>query len=162
LSLAANGFLNGVARLIAISLGDVTGIGPEVALKALAAERDADDTHYLLIGDEGYLERENETLGLHLPLQAFDPGNLSARFFFHNPLTKSLAATLAPGSPTSAHAALVWLTEGAQRCLRYEVDALVTAPVNKEAIIRAGNPFIGQTEYLATIAGVKDTIMMLL
>ena len=54
------------------------------------------------------------------------------------------------------------LRDGGQRCLRGELDALVTAPVNKEAIIRAGHKFIGQTEFLSELAGTKRTAMMLL
>ena len=60
-------------------------------------------------------------------------------------------------------AALAWLADGAQRCLRHELDALVTAPVNKEAIIRAGRAsFVGQTEFLSELAGTNRTAMMLL
>jgi 4-hydroxythreonine-4-phosphate dehydrogenase len=104
----------------------------------------------------------NEKLSLHLPLRSFDTADASDRFCIVNPVKERLSAELAPGSPTAAHAALAWLNEGAQRCLRHEVDALVTAPVNKEAIIRAGNSFVGQTEYLSAIAGIDRTIMMLL
>jgi 4-hydroxythreonine-4-phosphate dehydrogenase len=147
---------------IAISLGDVTGIGPEVTLKALAAERDGDPARYLLIGDEDHLRRLNDKLSLRLPLRPFDTADASDRFCIVNPARAPLSARLAPGSPTAAHAALAWLNEGAQRCLRHEVDALVTAPVNKEAIIRAGNSFVGQTEFLSAIAGINRTIMMLL
>ena len=46
--------------------------------------------------------------------------------------------------------------------MRGELDALVTAPVNKESIIRAGHKFIGQTEFLSELAGAKCTAMMLL
>ena len=74
-----------------------------------------------------------------------------------------MAEVLTPGSPVAARAALAWLSDGAQRCLRREIDALVTAPVNKEAIIRAGEKsFVGQTEYLAQLAGADRTAMMLL
>src|SRR5262245_54484378 len=52
---------------IGISLGDVTGIGPEVTLKALAAG--SDDTQYLLIGDVEHVERLNRKLGLNLQLE---------------------------------------------------------------------------------------------
>jgi 4-hydroxythreonine-4-phosphate dehydrogenase len=52
--------------------------------------------------------------------------------------------------------------EGAMRCLNGEFMALVTAPVNKEAIVRAGHSFIGQTEMLSEIAGCEQTAMMLL
>ena len=47
---------------IGITLGDVTGIGPEVALKAVAAEAGRDDTHYLLIGDADTSPRLNQKL----------------------------------------------------------------------------------------------------
>ena len=148
--------------VIVIPLGDVTGIGPEVTLKALAAERDADATRYLLIGDAGHLRRVNEQLALPLPLEAFDPADSTSRFPIYNPVEEPLPLELTPGAPSAAHAAVAWLTEGAQRCLRHEADALVTAPVNKAAIIRAGHSFVGQTEFLSALAGVNRTIMMLL
>jgi 4-phospho-D-threonate 3-dehydrogenase / 4-phospho-D-erythronate 3-dehydrogenase len=57
---------------------------------------------------------------------------------------------------------VAWLREGAERCLRRELDALVTAPVNKESIVRAGHEFTGQTGFLSALAGAKRTAMMLL
>jgi 4-hydroxythreonine-4-phosphate dehydrogenase len=148
---------------IGIALGDITGIGPEVALKALAAEAADDGTRYLLIGDQARVRRLNEQLRLNLTLQAYRNSDEHGRFFIHNPLSDSLPATLTPGSPAAALAAVNWLTDGVQRCLRRELDALVTAPVNKEAIIRAGHKaFVGQTELLSELAGTARTAMMLL
>ena len=147
---------------IAISLGDVTGIGPEVTLKALAAEAQQDDTRYLLIGDSDYTAALYEQLGLQLPLQPFSEFSAEGRFFLHNPLRQPLPQVLEPGSPAAARAAVAWLTDGAQRCLSHETDALVTAPLNKAAIVRSGQPFIGQTEFLSQLAGTDRTIMMLL
>src|SRR5436190_21727356 len=147
---------------IGIALGDFTGIGPEVALKALAAEAAADDTRYLLIGDAALLRQLNEQLRLRLPLEPYEGASESGRFFVHSPMSEALPGTLSPGSPAAALAALSWLTDGAQRCLRRELDALVTAPVNKESILRAGQPFIGQTEFLSRLAGTDRTAMMLL
>jgi len=147
---------------IGITLGDVTGIGPEVALKALAAEAEIDATRYLLIGDANYARQINRQLGLNLPLQTFDGWNTTGRFFISNPLTEPLPEDLVEGSPTAARAAVAWLTEGAQRCLRQELDALVTAPVSKENIVRSGQAFIGQTEFLSHQAGTDRTAMMLL
>ena len=83
------------------------------------------------------------------------------RFFIHNPLDEPLPIFLA-GSPDAANASVAWLRDGAERCLRGELDALVTAPVNKESIIRAGHKFVGQTEFLSELAGAKRTAMMLL
>jgi 4-hydroxythreonine-4-phosphate dehydrogenase len=147
---------------IAISLGDITGIGPEVALKAVASEFNSDSRRYLLIGDVEHTRRLNSTLGLNLELDICEPKNSFARICLHNPLAESLPNELAPGSPAVARAAIAWLTDGAQRCLRLEADALVTAPVNKEAILRSGQPFIGQTEFLSEMAGTNQTAMMLL
>jgi 4-hydroxythreonine-4-phosphate dehydrogenase len=147
---------------IAISLGDVTGIGPEVTLKALAAEAQQDDTRYLLIGDSDYTAALYEQLGLQLPLQPFSEFSAEGRFFLHKPLRQPLPQVLEPGSPAAARAAVAWLTDGAQRCLSHETDALVTAPLNKAAIVRSGQPFIGQTEFLSQLAGTDRTIMMLL
>jgi 4-hydroxythreonine-4-phosphate dehydrogenase len=73
-----------------------------------------------------------------------------------------LPEKLPAGSPLAAHVAVGALREGGGRCLRGELDALVTAPVNKEAIIRAGYQFVGQTEFLSELAGTKRTAMMLL
>jgi 4-hydroxythreonine-4-phosphate dehydrogenase len=147
---------------IAISLGDVTGIGPEVALKALAAEGESDDARYLLIGDAHYTAAAYEKLGLDFPLQPFSEFGANGRFFLHDPLHKPLPAALDAGSPVAARAAVAWLTDGAQRCLSHEIDALVTAPLNKHAVARSGQPFIGQTEFLSELAGTTRTVMMLL
>jgi len=147
---------------IGISLGDVTGIGPEVTLKALAAEAHTDDLRYLLIGDGDYLGRLNSQLGLQLPLEPYTNSGAKGRFFTHNPLGEPLPADLGEGSPSAAKAALAWLTDGAQLCLRHELDALVTAPVNKESILHTGQAFIGQTEFLSQLAGAERTAMMLL
>ncbi|MEP6662386.1 MAG: 4-hydroxythreonine-4-phosphate dehydrogenase PdxA [Verrucomicrobiota bacterium] len=141
-------------------MGDAAGIGPEVTLKALAQDGSA-DFRYLLIGDIEQTRRLNEKLGLDLPLENYRPKN-DARFSLHNPLPESLPEKPEPGSPAVARAAIAWLTDGAQRCLRLETDALVTAPVNKESILRSGLPFIGQTEYLSELAGTNQTAMMLL
>jgi 4-hydroxythreonine-4-phosphate dehydrogenase len=148
--------------VIGISLGDITGIGPEVALKALAAEASADDTSYLLIGDPDHVERLNQKLGLNLPLIPTDRKISSRRFTLFNPLPDVLPAELAPGSAAAAKAAFHWVHAGAERCLKGELDALVTAPVNKEAIVRAGIKFVGQTEQLSSLADTKRTAMMLL
>jgi 4-hydroxythreonine-4-phosphate dehydrogenase len=147
---------------IGISLGDATGVGPEVALKAVAAEAAADETKHLLIGDEKLLRHLNQKLALNLPLKKFSDYADTGKFSIANPLATPLPENLPAGAPPAAHAAIAALHDGGQRCLRGELDALVTAPVNKEAIIRAGHKFVGQTEFLSELAGTKRTAMMLL
>ncbi|MBI3191100.1 MAG: 4-hydroxythreonine-4-phosphate dehydrogenase PdxA, partial [Pedosphaera parvula] len=149
---------------IGISVGDHTGIGPEVALKALAAEAGKDDAlRYLLIGDSQAIRQTARALGLDLRFADYhDLGQPAGVHYLHSPLTEPLGNDLKPGSPAAAEAALAFLHDGAQRCLRQELDALVTAPVNKESIMLTGRPFIGQTEYLSQLAGTERTAMMLL
>jgi 4-hydroxythreonine-4-phosphate dehydrogenase len=140
--------------MIAIALGDPTGIGPEVALKAVAAELPRDDERYLLIGDAALAQELNAGLRIGL---AFDDAP-SARVRV-DPIP-------CDGRERAHHAArcgLAWLKHGAQLCLRGRAGALVTAPVSKEAIIRSGETsFVGQTELLSEMAGTDRTAMMLL
>jgi 4-hydroxythreonine-4-phosphate dehydrogenase len=186
---------------IGISLGDVTGIGPEVALKALAEGRETHWTRYLLIGDLDYIQETNRKIGANLALEELK-GELpdfadesqpakgmsdskvarlgsaaqggttflalgkkpekDGRIFVCNPWREPLSKNLPSGAPEAAQAAVAWLRDGAERCLRGELDALVTAPVNKEAIVRSGQQFVGQTEFLSELAGAKRAAMMLL
>jgi 4-hydroxythreonine-4-phosphate dehydrogenase len=148
---------------MAISLGDPAGIGPEVVLKAVASELPADDWRYLLVGDEARIQSLNEQLDLRLDVRAAAEGGNRLGVF--NPLSPgtSVSSLLTPHSAETACAALAWLRHGAQLCLCGEADALVTAPVNKESIIRSGEKdFVGQTELLSALAKTERTAMMLL
>ncbi|MBI5383991.1 MAG: 4-hydroxythreonine-4-phosphate dehydrogenase PdxA [Verrucomicrobia bacterium] len=149
--------------LIAIALGDITGIGPEVTLKALARELSADDARYLVIGDQAFLRRLNDSLRLGLTLSRFEEARSDGRLFFHQPDGTVLPPDLPCGDASAARAAVAWLKDGAGRALRGEVAALVTAPVSKKAILDAGfKDFVGQTEFLSELAGARRTVMMLL
>lgn len=152
-------------RTIAIALGDPAGIGPEVALKAVAAELGADDTRYLLIGDEALLQSLNDQLGLGLDFDSSTKAATTARLRIINPSPSDAARTspFSPHTSEAARAALAWLKHGAELCLNGKADALVTAPVNKESIIRSGEKdFVGQTELLSALAKTDRTAMMLL
>src|SRR5208283_3221451 len=96
---------------IGISLGDITGIGPEVTLKALALEAQVDTTRYLVIGDADHVRRLNERLGLKLPLQTYTGKEEPGRIFLCHPLPDVLPADLLEGSPAAARAAVAWVRE---------------------------------------------------
>jgi 4-hydroxythreonine-4-phosphate dehydrogenase len=87
-----------------------------------------------------------------------EPGLLS----IYQPLPSALPKKLTQGVAEAARAAHAWVQAGAELCLRGALDALVTAPVNKEAIVRAGIRFVGQTELLTEQARAARTAMMLL
>lgn len=146
-----------MACRIGIAAGDLTGISLEVTLKGLARQP-RDGTQFLLLSDAARARSLNTQLGTNLNLSQAD-----GPILLHDPLPEPLPDTLPPGAPLAAQAALAFLKEGSRRCLAGELDALVTAPVNKEAIIRSGHPgFIGQTELLSALAGTRRTAMMLL
>ena len=146
---------------ICISIGDITGVGSEVSLKALAAESGIDNARYVLVGDEAHLHNLNRGLGIGLPLETYTSSGPTPRFGILSP-SAPLPPSPPAGSAPVASAAVDWVREGALRCLGGEFSAIVTAPVNKEAIVRAGHSFIGQTEMISEIAGSERTAMMLL
>ena len=148
---------------IAIALGDAGGIGPEVALKAIASELHADSSRYLLVGGEELIRDLNAKLGLKLPLASESSARAIDRMVVRESGTERRSGKLPAGCPEHARDAIAWLKDGAALCLRGEADALVTAPVNKESIIRSGETdFVGQTELLSALARTERTAMMLL
>ena len=147
---------------IGITLGDISGVGPEVTLKALEVLLSEDDTRYLIIGDEGEVLRANNRLKPKLNFRRLAEAQGGERLCITNSFGESIPEKVPAGSPLAARAAVAWLADAAQRCQRRELDALVTAPVNKEAIVRSGQTFVGQTEFLSQQAGAQRTAMMLL
>src|SRR4051812_38858216 len=133
---------------IAISLGDPCGIGPEIVARALAARPDVDAIVY---GDVGVLARAAETVGVAAP--AADQVRA---------ITSLSPGDAPPGKPNdeAGQAQLGYLTAATSAALSGEVAGLVTAPISKQWIARAGFPFPGHTEYLASRAGVREFAMM--
>src|SRR5687768_8818417 len=93
---------------IAITVGDVTGVGPEVTLKALAAELPQDNCSYVLFGDADQLRDLNARFKLGADLQ---PPRISILN------STKLPDKLATGAPEAARAALDWLRAAAAECL---------------------------------------------
>lgn len=145
--------------MIGITLGDPCGVGPEVVAKAVASLINSDSERYLIIGDPELFLRACKQSGVKIPFSTDISCN--SRVIVYNPLNKHVK-NLTPGNPEAATAAVEWLKYGAIACLEGKLDALVTAPVNKESIINAGFEFVGQTEFLANLSNAKKTAMMLL
>jgi len=134
---------------IAISLGDPCGIGPEVVARALAARPDVDAVVY---GDAGVLARAAGAAGVPAP-----PADRVRA------VTNLVPGDVPPGKPNdeSGRAQLAYLAAATAAALAGEAAALVTAPISKQWIARAGFPFPGHTEYLASRANVREFAMML-
>jgi 4-hydroxythreonine-4-phosphate dehydrogenase len=105
-----------------------------------------------VFGDAGLLERAAKTVGVAAP----SPPRVRT-------VTTLAPADVTPGKPNGASglAQLAYLTAAVDAALAGEVRALVTAPISKEWIARAGFNFPGHTEYLAARAGVSEFAMML-
>ncbi len=134
---------------IAISLGDPAGIGPEVVVRALAVRP---ELRVLVFGDPIVLAAAAE----RVRMPRVSPESLRV-------VTTLGPNDVTPGRPNdaSARAQLAYLEAATDAVLRGECAALVTAPISKEWIARAGFTFPGHTEYLASRAGVAEFAMML-
>lgn len=148
---------------LAISLGDFNGIGPEVVLKTLAEEL-PDSVTPLLLGSETvlgyYAARIQSSPSWHVcssPSEARE-GEINLLESYSVRETE-----IEPGeiSPLAGRAAMRAVEEGIRICLSGQADGLVTAPISKEAVNRAGYDIPGHTEFLAEKTSA-DRVMMIL
>ncbi len=137
---------------LAVTMGDPAGVGAEVVVKALADPQVAGLASWRIVGDESVLGSARRITGLGLPdgVEIVNPG----RVFSEAPTFGELSAEC-------GEAAVAYVRGATDLCLRGEVDAMVTAPVNKEAVTMSGMAFTGHTEYIAELCGVEDTRMLL-
>jgi len=122
------------SRLL-VTLGDPAGIGPEVVLKSLSSLR----RRVTVIGDLSLLKTLARRLRLKVPWDRHDWVDLR--------------------HAGSGRAAYAYLEEAVRRLRRGQADALITGPVSKEAIARAGIRWRGHTEYLAGAFRCRTTMM---
>lgn len=118
-------------KIIAITMGDPNGIGPEVICKALALKSILAQGSFIVVGNKGKLRSVHSSVGV-LDVRYKSAGEGSLKFL-------DTAIDLIKGGVA---------------------DALVTAPLSKEAVSRYSKDFVGHTEYLARAFGVKDFDMM--
>ncbi len=134
-----------MTRLV-LAMGDPAGIGPEVLLRSLSPLPSAAEIS--VIGDRARLFSLARRLHVRIP----------SRIRW---VDVPLSARVVPGrvQPAAGRAAYAYLEEAVRRLRAGEADALVTAPVSKEAIVRAGISWRGHTEYLAARFKAKTTMM---
>ncbi|MEE9613825.1 MAG: 4-hydroxythreonine-4-phosphate dehydrogenase PdxA, partial [Thermodesulfobacteriota bacterium] len=125
-------------------------MGPEIVLSALASRRVKGAARTVVLGDEGVLRRVARKLKYPLPAEVTSLSTLDIK-------------KLKPGRPTrtSSRAMLSYIEEAVCMAKGGDVDAVVTAPISKEAAGKAGFRFPGHTEFLAHLTGTKDFAMML-
>ena len=153
--------------LIAVTMGDPSGVGPEVIAKALAMPEIQGICRTLVLGDPAAMERALSLTGSRLTLRivadAAVPTAFSANAINLLPLSHLSLDDMEFGRPSRAagDAMFRYIEEAVRLCLGGEAAAMATAPINKEALNRAGHKYPGHTELLAEMTGTKDFVMML-
>jgi 4-hydroxythreonine-4-phosphate dehydrogenase len=158
-----------VQRPIVITLGDPTGVGPEIIVKALlCGALDGLARPLLVAGDGGVLRRAATIFGVEPRLL---PGaglathqlQIGRRQLDVASLSALSAERLTYGRPDDAcgRAMAEYIEWACDRCLAGEAAAMVTAPISKAAIRAAGYDFPGHTELLALRCGTERVVMML-
>lgn len=144
------------AAPLALTLGDPAGIGPDVTLLAFAAQSREEIPPFVLIGDETVLSARAQSLGLSVPIvKVAAPADASTVFADALPvLSIPVSGTVSAGAP--AIAAMDAVKESIKTAVELvqggEARAVVTNPVSKSHLYRAGFEFPGHTEYLAALA----------
>ncbi|KJS10560.1 MAG: 4-hydroxythreonine-4-phosphate dehydrogenase [Hoeflea sp. BRH_c9] len=146
-------------------MGDPAGIGPEIALKAVARLKDRTDAGefaLVVIGDPGALGRAGSLLSLPLPpvITEGDLPGLVGAAILPTPAPQNAIqwGEISAAGGEQAYQAVAIATRLA---LAGTVAGIVTAPLNKEALHMAGHDFPGHTELLASLTGVTGSVMML-
>jgi len=141
---------------LAITLGDANGIGPEVAVRAAVDERVTDCCLPILIGDDPIIDRAATLLSSSEQKRLANierDGAASDR--------PDLVVTPGEVNPEAGEAAFEWLLRAIDLAQSGVVDGIVTAPLSKLALHRAGHDYPGHTEILAERCGVREFAMML-
>jgi 4-hydroxythreonine-4-phosphate dehydrogenase len=147
--------------ILAITMGDPGGIGPEIIAKALAHAEVFDNSRPLVIGERRALEaairitgRPLEVRTVEQPAEAGEHAGIVDLIDLANIDIERIGRSRV--SAEVGRAAYEYLERATELALRDEVGAIVTAPLNKEALSEAGWVGVGHTELLARFAGVPD------
>ncbi len=152
---------------IALTLGDVAGIGPEVVVRACADPRVIAACRPVIVGHPAIVERAIAHAGLDLKIaEVAAPQDSSPRgqIACWNPPNAPNDVVDVPRGVNDARAgraAYEYLVAAAKSALANHVDAITTAPLSKAALHLAGLKYPGHTEILAEVCGVRDFGMML-
>jgi len=148
-------------------MGDAAGIGPEIIVKALADPETTRDLDALVIGDAGIMRRAADLVGGPVRIHACrsaGEADLSAGVISVIDLANLPEDVFARGEvdPAAGRAAVEYTERAVEMALAGEIDAVASAPVNKEAVHRAGYDFAGGTELFAHLTNCKKYAMVLI
>lgn len=153
-------------NIIGISMGDPAGIGPEICVKALSDAAVYERCCPVVVGDAAVIEQAATLLRSSLKINAI--GNIAeAKFTFGTidvfDLHNVTLGDLKPGevSEMAGNAAFEAVRKVIDLAMSGEIDATVTAPINKESIHKAGHHFSGHTEIYAQFTNTAKYAMLL-
>ncbi|HMO13105.1 MAG TPA: 4-hydroxythreonine-4-phosphate dehydrogenase PdxA [Pirellulaceae bacterium] len=152
-------------KLVAITMGDPAGIGPEIIVAAWQRLPEASRRRCFVVGRSEILKRASRDLGLSIPVQtimqlpeSFDDDSISCLEVGD---TKSDSIEIGKCSATAGDVAFQSIIQATQLAIDGRISAMVTAPINKMALRMAGHEFPGHTELIAELCGVQFVAMML-
>jgi 4-hydroxythreonine-4-phosphate dehydrogenase len=151
--------------IIAITMGDAAGIGPEVTIKAMLSEQIFSTCRPLVVGDARIMQKTITSLNSPVKLNPVGAIDATGQFGtvdildLHNLDPRDVT----PGQVCAAcgKAAMEYVSEAARLAQEGIVGAMVTAPINKEATSKAGHGEAGHLEFLAGLTGAKEYATML-
>lgn len=149
---------------LAITLGDLNGIGPEIALQAVYGCRPPASIRFVFVGDAAMLKALAVSAGFPVP-PCWAPGEswpARAKAVVWSPCAAAPVRT--PGRITAAASRLAveWIRRAVSAAQAGQVDGIVTAPICKEGLKKAHLTMPGHTEFLAELTGTKRYAMMLM
>jgi 4-hydroxythreonine-4-phosphate dehydrogenase len=140
---------------LALTIGEPAGIGPDITLVAWSRRAQLSLPPFYILADPQVLERRAKKLGLDVPLETVTPAKTAAVFPRALPVVPlGMPATAEPGRPddTSAAAAIASIDRAVADVLGGQAAAVVTNPIAKSVLYKAGFTDPGHTEYLARLS----------
>ena len=152
-------------QLIAVTMGDPAGIGPEIVARALALKEATEVADCVVVGDKKVMETAARVAGVPLRLRVIkspDEGDYSEGILNLIDLDNVEAAAFAFGrvSGECGRAAFQYIEESIRLAMAGKVAAVATAPINKESLRAGGVSFIGHTEIFGALTGAADPLTM--
>ena len=152
--------------ILAITMGDPAGIGPEIAVRALADIETYHICRPLLVGDTSVMEAILDGMGSSQRLQiiadvsepSFEPGQIDLLDLDNVDMSQLKKAQV---SAMAGQAAYEYIIRATDMAMAGDVDAIVTCPIHKDSLNQAGHHYPGHTEILADRTGTDDFAMML-
>ena len=147
-----------MTQALALTLGEPAGIGPDITLAAWLRREASAVPPFYVIGDAAFLHARARLLGLDVPLAQTTPDKAAAAFGAALPVVDAgIAVTAAPGHPdeSSAPIAIASIRNAVADVVAGRAAAVVTNPIAKSVLYKAGFSHPGHTEFLAELAAER-------